>query len=79
MKVVYARTSGHIGTEDGLMRFVRQGSHWPAEDPLVRANLAAFSADPKFGLCYTIDPVEDDEVPAAPVPAGAARRRAGAA
>jgi hypothetical protein len=79
MNVVYAMASGHMGGPNGLMVFVRKGTHWPAADPAVVANPEMFSPDPRWGLCTTVPVQDSDEAPADPAPAGSARRRAGAA
>jgi hypothetical protein len=75
--VVYAMDSGHVGGPDGLMVMVRKGTHWPASDPLVVASPGMFSADPRWGLCYTTaappEVVEADAPAEAPAPG---RRRA---
>lgn len=78
MDVVYAMASGHISGADGLMLYVRKGSHWPATDPAVLASPAMFSTDPRWGLCMSVPlPVEATEPPPEPEPAP--RRRGAAA
>jgi len=63
MDVVYATGSAHVGGPDGdLMVFVNVGSHWPADDPVVRRNPSLFSADPRFGLRTSV-PLEEDDAP----------------
>lgn len=59
MNVVYATTSAHVGGPDELMVFVNVGSHWPADDPVVRRNPGLFSTDPRFGLRTSV-PLEDN-------------------
>ena len=51
MDIVYATGTRHVGT--GM---VRKGSHWPADDPVVKAHPDLFSADPRFGLNYSVEP-----------------------
>lgn len=77
MDVVYAMASGHIGGADGLMMYVRKGTHWPAADPAVLASPGMFSPDPRWGLCASV-PVPEPAPDVEPEPA-APRRRTGAA
>lgn len=81
MDVVFAMGSGHVGGPDGLMVMVRKGTHWLASDPLVVANPAVFSTDPRWGLCSTVPfPTDADLAPTPPAePLAPARRRTGAA
>jgi hypothetical protein len=51
MDIVYATGTRHVGT--GV---VHKGSHWPADDPIVRAHPDLFSDDPRYGLSYTAEP-----------------------
>lgn len=76
MDVVYAMASGHVGGPDGLMLFVRMGTHWPASDPVVLANPAVFSPDPRYGLCTTAAANFDDPAPPAPQVEVSGRRKA---
>ena len=57
MKVVYAK-----GTFTVDHFFVRQGSHWPANDPVVLAHPDSFSEDPRYGLYYSVEPPLTDQV-----------------
>jgi hypothetical protein len=50
MKVVFATTSFQATAADGGQRFVRAGSHWPADDPVVASAPGMFSDDPRYGL-----------------------------
>jgi hypothetical protein len=56
MKVVYAITDAPVVTESGISGMVRKGSHWPADDPVVRAHPEYFSDDARFGLNYSEEP-----------------------
>jgi hypothetical protein len=42
---------------------VWKGSHWPADDPIVKAYPDRFSPDPRFGLQYTREPEGWDAPP----------------
>jgi hypothetical protein len=52
VNVVYAKDwiSANV---DGAVRRFHPGSHWPADDPYVRANPGQFSADPRYHLSFT--------------------------
>ena len=56
MDVVYATANAVIATEGGGQRRVVQGSHWPADDPIVLAQPSLFSADARYGLSFTVEP-----------------------
>lgn len=56
MDVVFARETRHVGTAAGGGGVVRKGSHWPAEDPVVVANPDLFTADPRYGMSYSVQP-----------------------
>jgi len=51
MDVVYATSTQHVGA--GL---VRKGTHWPADDPIVKAHPDLFTTDPRYGMCYSVEP-----------------------
>ncbi len=53
MKIVYAIATTVIG-----QALITHGSHWPADDPIVAANPGTFSDDPRYGLQYSVEPVE---------------------
>lgn len=53
MKVVYATS-----TFTWSSFLIRAGSHWPADDPVVKANPGSFSDDPRWGLAYSVEPAE---------------------
>jgi hypothetical protein len=56
MDVVYAKYSGQVTLPDGGRAAVQGGSHWPASDPVVAANPAMFTPDPRYGLQWYGDP-----------------------
>lgn len=51
MEIVYATGTRHIGT--GV---VQKGSHWPADDPVVKQHPDLFSSDPRYGMSYSVQP-----------------------
>lgn len=64
MKVVYATATTMARSPAGFNVTVRQGSHWPADDPIVVAYPSLFSEDPRYGLNAS---TPRDEVADAPV------------
>lgn len=50
--VVYA-TQTFNANIDGVSVAVHGGTHWPAEDPVVKAHPAAFSSDTRYGMRYS--------------------------
>lgn len=56
MDVVYAVDSAQIPTTDVGLVFVEKGSHWPADDPVVKAAPSLFSTDPRYGMRYSVEP-----------------------
>jgi hypothetical protein len=48
---------------DGASIPVQKGSHWPADDPVVKRRPALFSPDPRWGLLYTVEPDGYDAPP----------------
>ena len=61
MDVVYASTTAHVTSPDGARMVVQKGSHWPADDPIVRAQPSLFSSDPRYGLTYSAEPAGWDD------------------
>ena len=53
---VFATTSATVTTEAGATLLVRKGTHWPADDPIVRQHPDLFSADARYGMQYTRQP-----------------------
>lgn len=63
MDVVYAKYSAQVETPDGGRHAVYGGQHWPADDPVVRANPAVFTPDARYGMAYSTPPPEMAEPP----------------
>ncbi len=53
--VVYAVGTNVIDLPTGRVR-VAKGSHWPVDDPAVRAHPEMFSSDSRWGMQYTAEP-----------------------
>ena len=51
--VVYAKAHVVLPMPDGQSIRVTMGSHWPAEDPVVRQHPGAFTDDPRYGMSWT--------------------------
>lgn len=60
MDVVYATQTCSVAMPHGGQVFVREGSHWPANDPLVTAHPDLFSTDPASGLMYSRTPAVEE-------------------
>lgn len=59
--VMYATAQATVQHPDGGMSIlVRKGSHWAADDPVVRAHPDLFSPDPRWGMEYTREPAGYD-------------------
>jgi hypothetical protein len=56
MKVVYCKGTASIPMSNGAQVLVREGEHWPADDPIVVGNPHLFTDDPRVGLSYTVKP-----------------------
>lgn len=54
--VVYAMGTDFVHLPDGTRVPVAKGSHWPADDPAVRARPELFSEDSRWGMRYTVEP-----------------------
>jgi len=52
MDVVYATTTAPVE--------LPSGTHWPADDPVVKAHPDWFSRDPRFGMVYSVEPTGYD-------------------
>ncbi len=57
--IVYAKGPVRVAMPSGEVRHYPPGSHWPANDPYVRANPDAFSDDPRYWLAFTVEPTGD--------------------
>jgi hypothetical protein len=66
MEVVYAKDSAVVPLDNGGRVMVRKGTHWPANDPIVKTQPSLFSTDPSYGLSYTADPEPVEQATAAP-------------
>lgn len=55
MNVVYAVGSEYVNLTVGRVHVIK-GTHWPADDPAVRARPELFSPDPRYGMLYTVEP-----------------------
>lgn len=75
MDVVYASTTAHVTGENGARIVIQKGSHWPANDPIVRAQPSLFSADARYGLAYSVEPAGWDDPPAETATAAPGERR----
>lgn len=58
MKVVYATSTASVTMPGGWPLLVRKGSHWSADDPVVRQQPSLFSDDPRYGMSYSSPEVE---------------------
>lgn len=61
MRIVYATGSAVVALPDGSRFRVAKGSHWPADDEIVRAQPSLFSDDPRYGLTFSSEPAEYTE------------------
>jgi hypothetical protein len=57
--VVFAIDSVSLNVPSGGQVYVQRGSHWSADDPIVRAFPQWFAADPRYGLSWTGEPPEE--------------------
>lgn len=55
LKVVFAKERFMVGPS-GYRTWIQAGTHWPADDPVVKANPTGFSPDPRYGLSYSTPP-----------------------
>jgi len=55
MQVVYAKDTCSLATTGAGQVLIHRGSHWPADDPLVKQFPHVFSDDPRYGLSYSGD------------------------
>lgn len=60
IKVVYATQQFQTTLPDGMRAVIPKGSHWPADDAVVRANPDYFSDDPRYGMLYSTEPAGYD-------------------
>jgi hypothetical protein len=71
---VFASSTSTVTLPNGAQVLVRKGSHWPAEDPLVKQHPELFSTDPRFGMEYSVAPAGYD-APIEQVTAGPGEKR----
>lgn len=60
MDIVYATTSSVVTLPDGGQHRVAKGTHWPADDPVVKAQPSLFSRDARYGLNFSAPPAGYD-------------------
>jgi len=63
MDVVYATSTSVVTLPSGAVFVVRGGTHWPADDEVVRHNPSLFSTDARYGLSYSSAPREMSSPP----------------
>jgi hypothetical protein len=57
VQVVYVKVDTAVVTlADGTPWTLMKGQHYPADDPVVKANRDKFSADPRYGVTWTGEP-----------------------
>lgn len=59
---VFARTTSVVN-DLGYPITVQAGTHWLADDPLVKANPGLFTTDCRYGLAWSGDPPECLSIP----------------
>jgi len=59
---VFAKATATVG-DLGYPVTVQGGSHWLADDPLVKAHPDLFTADCRYGLAWSGDPPECLSIP----------------
>jgi hypothetical protein len=65
MRVVYPKQTSLVTMPEGHSVLVPFGSHWAADDPIVRAHPDLFSDDPMNGI-YGNPPAESEQATATP-------------
>lgn len=53
MRAVYAKSTTVVTMPGGYPMRIQAGSHWSAEDPLVKSRPDLFSDDPRYGMSYS--------------------------
>jgi hypothetical protein len=56
MDIVFATETRQVSLKTGATFVVHKGTHWPAEDEVVRSHPAMFSTDARYGLFYSCEP-----------------------
>lgn len=72
---VFATATFPAQAENGARVMVHKGSHWPANDPVVKRHPEAFSTDPRYGLQYSEEPKGWDDPPVEQATAAPGERR----
>lgn len=75
MNVVYAVDTAQVSLAGGGTALVRKGEHWAASDPVVLAHPSLFSADARYGMRYSAEPVGYDAPPVEQATAAPGERR----
>jgi hypothetical protein len=71
MNIVFANATLIVSDpKTGASVPVNHGTHWPADDPIVRAYPNFFTADPRYGLSSS-RPLDHDGYPVGSQPRGA--------
>jgi hypothetical protein len=76
VKVVYARSSVVLPLPAGYPIRILIGSHWRADDPVVRDHPDLFSEDPRTGLSQSAALPDVEDAPVEQATAGPGERRA---
>jgi hypothetical protein len=78
MQVVYVKVDSAVVTlPDGTPWTLVKGQHYPADDPVVKAEPGMFSADPRYGVTWTgTPPAEMAEPPVEQATAAPGEKRA---
>lgn len=56
IRVVFATETAPYQLATGVRAMVVKGSHWPADDPVVRSHPEWFSEDPRYGMAFSEPP-----------------------
>jgi hypothetical protein len=56
IQVVFATDTRRVELPAGGYGVIPKGSHWPADDPIVKAHSDVFSDDPRWGMLYSTEP-----------------------
>jgi hypothetical protein len=64
MRAVFAKSTTSVPLPDGGMVSVMAGTHWSAEDPVVRTHPDLFSDDPRHGMLFS-RPLAPNDYPGA--------------
>lgn len=75
IECVYATGDFPAVSQIGQRLMVRKGTHWPADDPIVRDHPECFSPDPRYGLQYSAEPEGWNEPPVETATAAPGERR----